>query len=290
MKHDDSNRARTALPQVAWPAFLADALRSSSQRHEHLRRRCAKKISKRSIHDLRIETRRQLALATLAGEVCGAPIDRLRRSLKRYLHGTAKLRDAEVQLEFVDEMVSQYPEIRTFRRHLRRTVDRRIGETETKLRRRKKKLSMRVRALAAAVLVPSETRQAGPAIVFALRGALTAVQEVSLAAQPGDEQMHQARLALKRLRYMAEALRGVVPGISAGWIERLRRSQSAMGDIHDLQILAHHLAQQTARRPRERSRLRHFQTILAGRKKRLQRGYRSRLPPPPAQLRRIIAV
>ena len=247
-------------------------------------------MSKRSLHDLRIETRRQLALATLAGEVCGAPIDGLRRSLKHYLHGTAKLRDAEVQLKYVDEMVSQYPESRTFRRHLRRTVERRIGETETKLRRRQKKLSMRVRALAAAVLLPSETRQAGPAIVCALRGAFTAAHETSLVAQQGNEELHQARLALKRLRYMAEALRGVVPGISAGWMERLRRSQSAMGDIHDLQILAHHLAQLTARRPRERRRLRHFQTILAGRKKRLQRGYRSLLPSPPAQLRRIIAV
>ncbi len=104
------------MQPVAWPAFLADALRSSSRRHEDLRRRCMQKASKRSIHDLRVDTRRQLALAALAGEVCGAQTDKIRRSLERCMHDTTKLRDAQVQLEQVEAMFPEHPELRAFRR------------------------------------------------------------------------------------------------------------------------------------------------------------------------------
>ncbi|MEO6244129.1 MAG: CHAD domain-containing protein [Opitutaceae bacterium] len=287
MKRDESSRAR-AMQSIAWPAFLADALRGSSRRHEDLRRRCMHKASKRSIHDLRIETRRQLALVALAGEVCGAPTDKICRSLERCMHDTTKLRDARVQLDQVEAMFPEHPELRAFRRRSRKWIDCHRADIERKLGRRKKKLSKHARSLAAVVRVPSEGRQAGLTVVHVLRAAFVDARKLSLLAHQSGEQLHRARLALKRLRYRAEALRGVVPGVTVAWTKKLHRMQGAMGDIHDLAILARRLAEYMEQRPHEGRRLRGVQIIIANREQRLLRAFQSRLPLPPTQLRRIL--
>ncbi len=162
------------------------------------------------------------------------------------------------------------------------------GETERKLRHRKQKLSKHARSLAAVVRVPTEGRQAGLKIVRVLRAAFDDARKLSLLAHPSGEQLHRARLALKRLRYRAEALRGVVPGLTVAWTEKLHRMQGAMGEIHDLEILARRLAEHMERHPHECRRLRCVQTIIVNREKRLRRAFQSRLPLPPVQLRRIL--
>ena len=90
MKTNDAARARAALRAVAWPAVLAEALRSGLRRHDRLRQRCLHKCSERAVHQLRVETRRLLAVTQLAGAVGGGATDAFGRALRRCLGDTAK--------------------------------------------------------------------------------------------------------------------------------------------------------------------------------------------------------
>lgn len=289
MKTPDRARARAALPAVDWPAVLVTALRRGLRRHAVLRRRCVEHGSTRAVHGLRVETRRLLALADLIGAVGGGATDKLRRSLRRSLRDTAKARDTAVQLQQVEERIAGEPALRPFRVRLRRGVKRAVRALRDRLRYGGKKLRRRARALAGAAGASGAGAAAAPAVVRTVQAALATARAANRDAQRAAAQTHRARLALKRLRYLAEALRVWVPGITAAWLEQLRRRQHLTGEIHDLQVLARCLARYVARRPGERIRLRRARRWLADREKRLRRTVPAELPVPPAGLRRLLA-
>lgn len=252
-----------------WPTFLAARLRKSMRRHGRLRRDCAKNVTNGSLHQLRIETRRQLALVVLAGAVCGVAIDSVRRSLKPYLRATGKLRDAQVQIELVNELIVAHPELRKFRKRLGRDVNRRHRETERKLRRASKKRPKGIRSLLRKVSETEDFRVAGAAIERALRTAYQEAFDLGVNAPMGGEPLHRARVALKSFRYMIEALRGAVPAVIAAWSEELHRQQRLMGTFHDLELLAARLDNYVMRHPNEYLRLRHVHMTINARKNHL---------------------
>lgn len=288
MKTPDRARARAALPAVDWPAVLGAALRRGLRRHAVLRRRCVAQGSPRAVHQLRVETRRLLALADLIGAVGGGATDKLRRSLRRCLRDTAKARDAVVQLKQVEERIASEPALRPFRARLRRGVKRAVRAMRDRLRHGGKKLRRRGRSLAGAAGASGAGGAAAPAVVRTVQATFATARSANRDAQRATTQTHRARLALKRLRYLAEALRVWVPGITAAWLEQLRRRQHRTGEIHDLQVLADCLARYVARRPGQQIRLRRVRRWLADREKRLRRTVSAELPVPAAGLRRLL--
>lgn len=289
MKTNDVARARAALRAVAWPGVLAGALRRGLRRHAALRRRCAAHGSPRGLHLLRVETRRLLTLSELIGAVCGVATGKLDGALRRCLRATAKARDATVQSAEVDERIAAFPELRPFRAQLRRKAKRRVGDTRGRLRHGGRKLSRSGRAVADLAAASGVGAAAGPAVLRALRAALRAARTANREAHRAAAKTHRARLDLKRLRYMGDAVQGWVPGITAAWLERLRRRQHLSGDLHDVQVLARGLAKYVTEWPGERVRLRRFQRWLAGREARLWQQCRSDVPVPSAGLRALLA-
>ncbi len=67
------------------------------------------------------------------------------------------------------------------------------------------------------------------------------------------EEAHQARLAAKRLRYVAEPLRDTVPG-THGVVKKLTGLQDSLGDLHDLQTLEAAMTKNLKKSAREWSR------------------------------------
>lgn len=280
MKRRDPLSARPAFVGATPCLRLADKLKRGQRRHEILLRKCARNASRHSIHELRISTRRQLALMTLAGAICGAQPAGIRRSLKRCLRHTRKLRDADVQLARVDELVRDCPEIDALRKHLRHVVDRRTRATEKKLKPKNRRLARHDRELAATVAAILPNPSAAQTMLGALREAWAEAREFEEAAPQGGKPLHRARLALKRLRYVSEALHGVIPGISAAWIRKIQRRQRALGEVRDLELLSRRVKKFSTQTPRGRRRLRRVRCAMAGRVSELLTAYRPGLPKP----------
>lgn len=285
MKRHKPSRAGSFVLGKTQRLRLTKALEHGRRRQKKLLGECLRKISRRSIHDLRIATRRQLALVTVAGLAGGVRPTGLCRSLKHCLHDTNKLRDADVQLALVDELLRDHPELTSLRKHLGKTVKRRIRITGGKLKRRERKLAKHQREQFAAIATIPQTPTAALEIRAALGEAIAEARESGRGAKQGGEPLHRARLALKRLRDTTEALQGVVPGITAAWIGELHRHQRALGEIRDLELFVRRLKRFSARQPRGQRRFRRVRREMAARLARRLHAYRPGLPAPPFPLR-----
>ena len=277
MKRDNNNWVWPVSPAMTWNAVLSRSLRESLLRHEALRRRCIRKATTRDLHNLRVESRRQLALVALAGGLGATGVGKVRRLLKRCLRDSSNLRDWEVLLALVNQLRPEYPELGKFRRRLRALKRTATADTRRRLKRGQRKHSRRGEALAEATRRLPANENAVAAIARALNNSAGEVRELIAAARSDEAQLHAARVALKQLRYTAEAIGDLIPGARKSWMEGLIEAQRAMGEIHDLDVLGASLDSYTARRPRERLRLRDARATIAERARRLHRTLELRL-------------
>ena len=289
MKDATAPPGRDGAASVDWPQLVAQALAASGRRHRALRGRCTQGITAAALHDLRVETRRQLALVKLARDLGVRRTRRIRRSLRGCLAATSKLRDTDVQLERLAtrELKRQTPG--AFAQRLRRRARARARRAAEDLQQPTRKMTRRVRALAARVQGLAGAPEAEHAIARALQRAIRAVERDCRRAQRDARHLHEARLALKRLRYLAEALADFIPGITVTWRSALRRAQRTMGELHDLSVLAGEIRRQSARDVAARRGLRRLERVIAGRLRRRQRGYQPAMPAVPPRLARFLA-
>jgi len=270
----------SASPEIAWNKSLAMALHTTLRRNEKLMQRCAKKITFRRVHTLRVETRRLLAQVTLAGNVSAAVKGKSRQALKRTLRVTAGMSDAYAQILMLEDVAPGHPELKSFARHLLQRQRRAIEFAERKLQRPKP--GTRLLRLARALREPPDSHRARPMLRQTLRKAILALADFTAAKRCDPIGLHRARLAVKNVRYMAESLQSALPPSGAAWIEGLQRRQRLMGRIHDLDLFAIQLAKYVAKRRPASGALQPVQTLLARRRLQLVRRYRAqRFPSPP---------
>lgn len=288
-QHRTRDGSSTDLKSIEWPMLLAHALANRSERHERLRQKSALRISPGTLHDFRIETRRQLALVALADAVLSTNSGKLRRALKRCLRDTSEVRDAEVQLDRVDKLIPQHPKLRKFRRRLRRRLKRRTRETEARLSRRKPKAFKGACRLAATLAQRGPRSNDAVVVLGALQRAINQTRNRALTANQSVEQLHRARVALKQMRYMVDVLHGIAPGIPAEWLEQLHVIQKAMGEVHDLEMLSNELVRYVQHHPKQRRRLRTARAAVSDLSRRLRERRDFSLLPMPDELQRLLA-
>jgi CHAD domain-containing protein len=273
MKRHESEDARGISLQPSWEQSLAAALRTSARRYEMLRRRCRKKMSAKRVHALRIETRRLLAQIDLAGAICGAATRKLRQHLKRTLRATAQMRDAHVQRGCLKEFVAAHSELRSFYRYLRKRERRACADARPKLKAMK--LGRRISRLVCAVSVPSENRFLGPSVARVFSKAVADLHDRAASIGTDADALHRARLAMKKVHYMAEVLQPVFRGQSAVWIGKLHQHQQGMGKIHDLDLLLARLAKYLEKKRAGRRSLEPMRLLLMRSRRRLLARYRA---------------
>lgn len=266
LKRRESEDARGNSLKSPWEQSLAQALRTSARRYEKLRSRARKKMSAKRIHALRIETRRLLAQIDLAGPICGAATKKIRKLLKRTLRGTAQMRDAHVQSRCLKEFVPAHAELRSFYRYLQKREQRACSDARPKLKGNK--LKRRSHRLVCAVSVPSENRILGSTVARVFSQAVTELHDRAAKVGTDPDALHRARLAMKKVHYMADVLEPMLGGQSADWIEKLHQHQQRMGKIHDLDLLLSRLEKYIDRKPASRRSLDAFRLLLMRKRRR----------------------
>ena len=227
-------------PVVETVAELVDGYLSQADRAVRLVGRPGKP---EALHDFRVALRRcrgvLRAYRPWLGKAAGK---RIRSSLRRLMRDTSLGRDAEVQILWLEST----------RQALRRGERAGLNYLLERLHRRRHA----GHAVAAAAVrggferLDTELRarleQAAPAAVTLGRAfgerlqeyaADTAARLAATAEAVRGDQLHDARLAVKRLRYLVEpALDGVVDG--TGVAAALERMQDVLGQLNDARVLA----------------------------------------------------
>jgi len=202
-----------------------------------------------ALHDLRVALRRLRTVLRAFRPWLGGVRRRDARRVAKLARATGAARDAEVQLGWLAAQRERLSRGRlpglawmVARLEARRpAAGGGYGREIARERRLARKLRRR--------LASRRTRRAGGetlgvALAAALRAERGALDE-RLGAIRGAadvEAVHQARIAAKRLRYLLEPLRGT-PGLDATEaVDRLKRAQDLLGELHDAHVLGRELA------------------------------------------------
>ncbi|MEO6002669.1 MAG: CHAD domain-containing protein [Opitutus sp.] len=236
-----------------WRGVLSYALQESLRRHEQARRDFVREGKAHDLHDFRVETRRLLALSSLAFESGAKGFRDTRRSLKRCLRDTADCRDIEVLLRLVSDLREGFRAVGKFFRRLRRKKCRATDRAKRQLDEHKRKVFRGVQTMISALSDPTNADPSGTAM-RTLRGSAGDVARLNVSIRQSEEQLHRARVKVKQLRYIIEASGDMLRGAKQR-LATLVRAQHAMGEVHDLSVLLAHLDKFTVDRPQERRRM-----------------------------------
>ena len=260
----------TKLPGEGQLAARLDrAFKSAWHSYRRAFKRCQKKLSRTTVHQLRVETRRLLALVDLfdpllAGE---APV-KISLSFKPPFKISGRLRDTQVMLGNVEQRRGRFPETKRFQKELlrrekrlRRQLERKLGRTRLKpLKNRMDALRKELRA----GVQQAEGRHC--AWVNLLKGVdrafANAVARRRSITPTKPQAVHRTRVAFKKFRYMVEQLRSLVPRASGGSPGKLRGYQKLMGDIQDCETLLTALDKFVRDEKSEARRLRKFRAAV----------------------------
>jgi CHAD domain-containing protein len=226
------------------PRFLEFALEDRWHRYQKAFDRCRKKFSEDPVHQLRVETRRLLALIDLLGTwAAGDELQALRRVLKKFLRSFSRLRDTQVQLMFVDKHRRRFPEIGRFAKSLGRLEQRLIGKLDKEVRRvgwrKMKALVVALEKVLDAALVGAGLRvRGGELLLTHVRRTFQRVLTLRRRIHPERPlTIHRTRVAFKRFRYLLELLEPLLPGVTLRQLQSMHDYQTLMGEIQDLEVL-----------------------------------------------------
>ncbi len=228
-----------------WQAFGEQLLRTQ------------RRPSEKAVHDLRVSTRRLIALLDIIREILPeSDVQKLRRKMKRLLTALSEFRDVQVQIVIVRSLVGRFPIL-----DLHLTVL--LVREKLMLKRVRKELeSVRVQALERMLIDGREKLEAlllDPTIAEAVRRVVTGViarryfraAALRAGAITGDKGMiHRFRIAFKQFRYSVEALQPILPGVDSRRLKSMNAYQTRMGVIHDSDVLIASVRSHTLRQPR----------------------------------------
>src|SRR5438046_2618036 len=104
----------------AWSKHLILSLDKLWDCYRKASKRCQKKFSEDSVHELRVATRRLLSqVGLIATPVPSDQLEDLRDELKRRLDSFDDLRDTQVQLGYIGKSVGRLPELKPLCKKLR---------------------------------------------------------------------------------------------------------------------------------------------------------------------------
>jgi CHAD domain-containing protein len=217
-------------------------------------RRCRRRCSEPAVHDLRVATRRVIAALDLLQTIApSGSIEKTRRQFRRVLKTMGPLRDTQVQLLRVKEMLLGFSSLELFhtvlmlreRRILKQIAQQLMKVNQRQLRTNFTQCLFHMRRLCRNVHVRG-------AVETALEGALAAAyaRVASMRNQLGRRNpaaVHKMRVAFKKFRYVSEILH---PDVERNVRKAMNAYQTTMGDLHDVEVLRENVKTFAAQQPR----------------------------------------
>jgi len=229
------------------PDTIQILLRSFTERHQIFAEQISKtrkRATEKAIHDLRVATRRLIAVVDIIRTmVPGANLSKTRKQLKQLLSALSELRDVQVQIATVRGLIGEFPVLNLFltllmvreKQFLRRE---RVALHEFKLSQIEDGIIKAEKELQT-LLADTLLRDAARSIVIGrlARTFSRAVQLKSAALSGKGNRIHRLRIAFKRFRYTVEALEAILPSVTTRMMKAMNAYQVRMGNVQDIDVM-----------------------------------------------------
>lgn len=203
----------------------------------------------KGVHQARVASRRlREAVPVLAGKLQHSKAGKARRKIRRLTQALGGVRELDVTIQLLDELSGSEdlsrPALQDVRLHVmeererkRETMLERLGDVDiVKLKRRLQSVSEALRQDQTAAW-----RQVlGARLMKRARRLAVAIDNAGQLYSP--EHLHRVRIASKKLRYALELAADSGLKAAAPHVRALKRTQTTLGRLHDLQVLQRHVA------------------------------------------------
>ena len=218
--------------------LLLEALENRWKSYRAELKRCRAEFSNEAVHDLRVATRRILAIIQLLNSVAPRPrLQKLSRAFKEQLDEFDELRDTQVILAEISEIIHELPQLQGFQKHLQYSEERLLRNLRKKIKQlESSEVTKRIRKTHQAI--EAETNS------DLLSQVMQAVDDVYLItkqrhgwvdlARPAT--IHRVRIAFKTFRYMVEIIHPLLKDFPVEHLKRMNDYQSLMGEIQDAEV------------------------------------------------------
>jgi CHAD domain-containing protein len=249
---------------------LAHLLERTRRRYRKRLAQCQEHFSKTAVHELRVETRRALALLDLvmALDLPGSP-KKPRRALKKRLDAFDELRDAQVELGLIAPWLKKFPEAAEFELFLQSHEDELVAELKCEIRKLKsRRVERALKSLKEEVdEARGDTTQPVTAVLEKpVQDAFERVAALRKKIRRRDtETIHRTRVAFKGYRYLCELLQPLLPGMTTARLRLMQEWQTRMGDIQDAEVLLAQIERAVKRGDVRLASVKHLHAALAKR-------------------------
>ena len=200
------------------------------------------------MHELRVETRRLLALLDLLESFhLEGSLKKLRKDFKRRLDAFDDLRDTQVQLRFLKPLWPEFPEAANFRALLRDREKDLVGKLSRKVKatkysrlNRQLKLVERHLERCAGNAIRDSSGALATAAARRVFGRVAVLRQRVRRSVPST--LHRMRVAFKRFRYLNELLQPFLSHLTEERLDHMKQYQGAAGEIQDIEVLLARLA------------------------------------------------
>jgi CHAD domain-containing protein len=239
-----SRLSRPPTPHHKFRTLLLDSVHERWRTFRAELKRCQKKSSEETVHDLRVAMRRLMSMLDLLASIHPAGnLRQARRRLKKQLDLFGPLRDVQVQLLTVEKMLPSFPELQEFYAYLvKREVKlvRRLDAEVQHLRtsKLKKAISAVAQQVDSLLATPAMQQDKLASAIRAVDAAFNeVVQRKQAIASADSAAIHRMRVAFKKFRYMVESLAPMLHWVTSKRLRAMNAFQGRMGDIQDSEVL-----------------------------------------------------
>lgn len=252
-----SARRPPSLASRRLSAYITHSLDRRWERYARELRACQTGFSEASVHDLRVSIRRMISILDMAAAVVpDTGARRVRRDLKRLLDRFGPLRDVQVQLLLVGEMLPAHPQLGGIRTVLLVKERQLIAG----LARRMQKVGSAGHApfihllrekVGEAFYDSSRARARRAAVIATATAAFAnAVHRKEMADRSHPVTIHRFRVAFKKFRYRAETLQPLLSWLLKEQLSAMNAYQTRLGEIQDVDLFLNVVRDYAARHRR----------------------------------------
>lgn len=211
---------------------------------------CRDEFSEEAVHDLRVATRRLLAMFDLLRAIMPhTRIQKIRRELKDQLDDLDDLRDTQVLLSDVSEYMHEHPGLKIFQDHLLKEEKHLMRQTRKLVRAREhRRLNKRAEKIQTMQQDLDGEMLDGQMIAAADETFSRVIQAYFVMDAENPASIHKLRIAFKKFRYTLEILYPLIANFPDANFERMHSYQSKMGDIQDMEVASQRAADLDATR------------------------------------------
>ena len=216
----------TEALEKAWRTYLARL------------KRCRAEFSNDAVHDLRVATRRIMAVVQLINSIAPRPrLKKLIRAFKKQLDEFDDLRDTQVILAEISETLQELPQLQGFQKQQQDVQEKILKQLRKKIRKFQTNEIKRQIRKCQDTLKNESADGFGMRILQAVDDAdLTTKQRLQLVDRAQPSTIHRVRVKFKSFRYMVEVVHPLLDDFPAEQLKWMNDYQSLMGEFQDAEV------------------------------------------------------